>query len=951
MHGPPPTATYRFQLTPTFGFDRAAAQLAAAAARLGISHVYLSPVTEAVPGSTHGYDVVDHAPVRDELGGLDGLTALLDALRRARHGRRSSTTCRTTPPSARPELNPRWWAMLRDGPDSEAARWFDVDWAAADGKVILPVLGDAARRRRRPTSRSSAASCASGRSASRWRRAPSRCRRRRRSTASTTACSGGATRPATSGGSSRSTTSSACASRTPTSPPSSTPCRGCSPTTPAFAGVRVDHVDGLADPLAYLDGLREAIGDRWLLVEKILAAGETLPRAWPVDGTTGYEHATVLEHALLDRRRVGRSSRDRLGRGRPGTADRSGRGSSRPAGRCCDGRAAARTSSASARCGGRARRAGRRRPARRRRDAQRAPRALPHVPARRGGPPGARGRRRRRPLEDRPELAAPIERLAAALDEPGEWRDPLAAADRAGDGEGRRGPGVLALRAAGVARRGRRARRARAGDATPSPSLHAHHAGTADVVAATLLAGTTHDVARSEDVRAAGLALAARAPGAGTPLVDAWRAGPGAVVDVDPAMQWLALQTVAHDARPRRRPAARVPRQGGAGGRPAHVVDGRPPSRTRRRSAGSPASLAHVGAGPSTWPPRCDRPGRRDRRWRCSPCASPRPASPTCTRAPRRSAICSSTPTTGPSPTTPRSTRSSTRAAATGRPGGVGRGRLAGGAGGGAGPAAAARRRSTDGYAALGRARRACWRSPAPTSTATPRARDDRARAGARGPGARRRPAARARGATSSSTTCRTPTARSPSTPPSTPSRRSSSSAALTSSTGAGTVDDDRAPDRRARPTAAVGVPRRRVEGATVEPGGVDAATVAGPSPNAEHDHRARVAVAPALDDDRCRRATVDGLLGVAAQHAVAAAQRRAARCRRRAPAVRLGRRRATGRARRRRTSPGRRGRRPPRSTRRGTRAGGPRGSPPAAPRRRGRRRTGTAPARRTPRP
>ena len=59
MHGPPPTATYRFQLTPTFGFADAAAQLPRLA-RLGISHVYLSPVAEAVPGSTHGYDVTDH---------------------------------------------------------------------------------------------------------------------------------------------------------------------------------------------------------------------------------------------------------------------------------------------------------------------------------------------------------------------------------------------------------------------------------------------------------------------------------------------------------------------------------------------------------------------------------------------------------------------------------------------------------------------------------------------------------------------------------------------------------------------------------------------------------------------------------------------------------------------------------------------------------------------------
>ena len=60
MRPPTPVATYRFQLTPSFGFDRAPAQLDRLQA-LGVSHVYLSPVTEAVPGSTHGYDVVDHA--------------------------------------------------------------------------------------------------------------------------------------------------------------------------------------------------------------------------------------------------------------------------------------------------------------------------------------------------------------------------------------------------------------------------------------------------------------------------------------------------------------------------------------------------------------------------------------------------------------------------------------------------------------------------------------------------------------------------------------------------------------------------------------------------------------------------------------------------------------------------------------------------------------------------
>jgi len=294
---PAPRATYRFQLTPSFGFAAAAGQLARLAA-LGISHVYLSPITEAVPGSTHGYDVVDHTRVRDELGGLDGLTALLDALA----GRGMGALVDHVPNHmavGRPELNGPWWAMLREGPDSAAARWFDVDWEAAGGKVILPVLGD-----RRDVDRLERRDGDLHLGDRRWPLAPgtgslpmdellerqhyrlqhwadpARNVRRFFTIDDLVAVR---------------VEHAEVAAAVDTVP-------RLLAGHPAFAGVRVDHVDGLADPLTYLAGLRETIGaDRWLLVEKILAPGERLPDAWPVDGTTGYEHAALLEHAMLDR--------------------------------------------------------------------------------------------------------------------------------------------------------------------------------------------------------------------------------------------------------------------------------------------------------------------------------------------------------------------------------------------------------------------------------------------------------------------------------------------------------------------------------------------------------------------------------------------------------------------------------------------------------------------------
>jgi (1->4)-alpha-D-glucan 1-alpha-D-glucosylmutase len=61
-----------------------------------------------------------------------------------------------------------------------------------------------------------------------------------------------------------------------------------------LSGLRVDHVDGLYDPLGYLKRLRQEAGDLYLTVEKILGVDEELPSAWPVEGTTGYDYLNIL---------------------------------------------------------------------------------------------------------------------------------------------------------------------------------------------------------------------------------------------------------------------------------------------------------------------------------------------------------------------------------------------------------------------------------------------------------------------------------------------------------------------------------------------------------------------------------------------------------------------------------------------------------------------------------
>jgi (1->4)-alpha-D-glucan 1-alpha-D-glucosylmutase len=90
-----PTSTYRIQLNPQFGFD-AAADLVPYLKELGIDHLYCSPYFQAAPGSTHGYDVVDHSRANEELGGAPGHARMCAAIERngMRQREHSAPPCR-----------------------------------------------------------------------------------------------------------------------------------------------------------------------------------------------------------------------------------------------------------------------------------------------------------------------------------------------------------------------------------------------------------------------------------------------------------------------------------------------------------------------------------------------------------------------------------------------------------------------------------------------------------------------------------------------------------------------------------------------------------------------------------------------------------------------------------------------------------------------------------------
>ncbi|MCP3726819.1 malto-oligosyltrehalose synthase [Paraburkholderia sp. CNPSo 3272] len=137
-----PRATLRLQLHHGFTFVDALAQLDYFAA-LGVSHLYLSPVTTAQPGSMHGYDTVDYGTVSAELGGEGALRRFAAKV----HERGMGIIADFVPNhmGVGGGHNAWWLDILEWGRHSAYARHFDVDWHSPDpalrGKVLMPFLG------------------------------------------------------------------------------------------------------------------------------------------------------------------------------------------------------------------------------------------------------------------------------------------------------------------------------------------------------------------------------------------------------------------------------------------------------------------------------------------------------------------------------------------------------------------------------------------------------------------------------------------------------------------------------------------------------------------------------------------------------------------------------------------------------------------------------------------
>jgi (1->4)-alpha-D-glucan 1-alpha-D-glucosylmutase len=321
-----PRATYRVQLHSGFTFEDAAA-IAGYLEDLGITHLYCSPYLQARPGSTHGYDVVDHGRFSEDLGGAEGHAALVEALAAA--GISHIVDIVPNHMAVGERANGWWWDVLRNGAASEYASYFDINWEPTPDKlrwmVHCPVLGDHYGRALEageikldrngdeylikyyehsfPVSPASLQEIGGGdlnalvdRANSDtsvmhellekqhyrlafWKTAGQELNYRRFFAINELVA-----------------------------------LRIENPAVfervhelvlrlvreGTLEGLRIDHIDGLVDPEDYLQRLRAEAPNAYIVVEKITEPSEEIPGTWPIEGTTGYDYLNVAGGLMID---------------------------------------------------------------------------------------------------------------------------------------------------------------------------------------------------------------------------------------------------------------------------------------------------------------------------------------------------------------------------------------------------------------------------------------------------------------------------------------------------------------------------------------------------------------------------------------------------------------------------------------------------------------------------
>ncbi|WP_062212509.1 malto-oligosyltrehalose synthase [Demequina oxidasica] len=310
---PVPLSTYRLQLNADFTFADAAAQLDYFQA-LGVSHLYLSPILDAAPGSTHFYDVVDHSRISPVLGGQDGLRELSWAAGERDIGLIADLVPNHMAVPTPAYFNKALWSVLQHGEESDFSHWFDVDWSGGD-PVLMPVLGERIGTVlasgeltldtmvvpgfedqgdipvlryyehvfpvRAGTENLPMASLVEQQHyrLAYWRVANEELNYRRFFDVGSLV---------------------AVRVEDPDVFDATHQVIVDLINDGTLDGLRIDHPDGLADPAGYISRLSDATNGAWIVVEKILEDEERLPTSWKTAGTTGYDASWRIGALLRD---------------------------------------------------------------------------------------------------------------------------------------------------------------------------------------------------------------------------------------------------------------------------------------------------------------------------------------------------------------------------------------------------------------------------------------------------------------------------------------------------------------------------------------------------------------------------------------------------------------------------------------------------------------------------
>lgn len=229
-------AVYRLQFHKDFTFTQAKEMLSYLQ-ELGITCIYSSPITQANPGSKHGYDVTDTNTINPELGGHPAFLAFVEAL----HNHNMQLIIDIVPNHMAANTNNAWWKdVLENREKSAFADYFDINWSYSDSKTLLyrrffDINELVCLRMQDPLVFAATHQLIENLLQHH-----------------------------------------------------------------AIAGIRIDHIDGLIEPTTYLQTLQTLTGKSfYIILEKILAKDEKLPQQWQVSGTTGYDFLNEVNQIFV----------------------------------------------------------------------------------------------------------------------------------------------------------------------------------------------------------------------------------------------------------------------------------------------------------------------------------------------------------------------------------------------------------------------------------------------------------------------------------------------------------------------------------------------------------------------------------------------------------------------------------------------------------------------------